>query len=37
MGKIYNEAGWVNWEWIMADPSIIKMAVGARAVGKTYG
>lgn len=37
MGKIYDVNGWVNWNWIMDDPSIIKMAVGARAVGKTYG
>ena len=37
MAKIYNEYGWVNWEYLMNDPSIIKMVVGPRAVGKTYG
>lgn len=37
MGKIYTSEGWVNWDFIMSDPSIIKMAVGPRAVGKSYG
>ena len=37
MAKIYNENGWVNWDFLMNDISVIKMVVGPRAVGKTYG
>ena len=37
MAKIYDSNGWVNWDYLMSDKSVIKMVVGARAVGKTYG
>ena len=37
MGKIYTEAGWVNWDYIMAQEESIISVVGARGTGKTYG
>lgn len=37
MGKIYTEAGWVNWDYIMAQDESIISVVGARGTGKTYG
>ena len=37
MGKIYDVKGWVNWDYLMTDPAVFKMVVGARGVGKTYG
>ena len=37
MSKIYDAAGWVNWEYIMQQPESIISVVGARGTGKTYG
>lgn len=37
MSKIYNPAGWVNWDYIYSQPESIIPVVGARGVGKTYG
>ena len=37
MGKIYDTAGWVNWDYIMQQPESIISVVGARGTGKTYG
>lgn len=37
MGKIYNNEGWVNWDYIMEQPESIISVVGARGTGKTYG
>lgn len=37
MGKIYDTAGWVNWDYIMDQPESIISVVGARGTGKTYG
>ena len=37
MGKIYDAAGWVNWDYIMDQPESIISVVGARGTGKTYG
>ena len=37
MAKIFTESGWVNWDYIMSQPSSIISVVGARGVGKTYG
>ena len=37
MGKIYDLNGWVNWEYLMDDSAVIKVVIGPRAVGKTYG
>ena len=37
MAKIYNEQGWVNWDYILQQPESIISVVGARGVGKTYG
>ena len=31
------DAGWVNWDYIMAQPESIISVVGARGTGKTYG
>ena len=37
MSKLYTAAGWVNWEYILAQPETFISVVGARGVGKTYG
>ena len=37
MGKLYTEAGWVNWDYIMSQEESIISCVGARGTGKTYG
>lgn len=37
MGKIYTDAGWVNWDYIMSQEESIISVVGARGTGKTYG
>ena len=37
MGKLYNAAGWVNWDYIMQQNESIISVVGARGTGKTYG
>lgn len=37
MSKIYNESGWVNWDYILDQPASFISVVGARGVGKTYG
>ena len=37
MSKIYNNDGWVNWDYILDQPASIISTVGARGVGKTYG
>ena len=37
MAKIFNEAGWVNWDYIMEQEESIISVVGARGTGKTYG
>lgn len=37
MAKIYDENGWVNWDYILNQPATFIPVVGARGVGKTYG
>lgn len=37
MSKIYDNNGWVNWEYIINQNAAFAMVVGARGVGKTYG
>lgn len=37
MARIYNDAGWVNWDYIMLQKESIISIVGARGTGKTYG
>lgn len=37
MAKIYDQEGWVNWDYIMAQPESLISVVGARGTGKTYG
>lgn len=37
MGKIYDAAGWVNWDYLFSRPAAFTAVVGARGVGKTYG
>ena len=37
MAKIYDNHGWVNWNYIMMQGAAFTMVVGARGVGKTYG
>ena len=37
MAKIYDENGWVNWDYIIDQPATFIPVVGARGVGKTYG
>lgn len=37
MPKIYNEEGWVNWDYILNQNSVFISVVGARGTGKTYG
>ena len=37
MSRIFNSAGWVNWDYIMQQPESIISVVGARGTGKTYG
>lgn len=37
MAKIYDSAGWVNWDYIINQGAAFNMIVGARGVGKTYG
>lgn len=37
MGKIYTSAGWVNWDYLMAQVESIISIVGPRGTGKTYG
>lgn len=37
MSKIYDTNGWVNWDYILEQPSSFISVVGARGVGKTYG
>ena len=37
MSKIYNSAGWVNWDYLLTQPASFLAVVGARGVGKTYG
>lgn len=35
--KLYDNDGWVNWDYIMNQKESIISVVGARGVGKTYG
>ena len=37
MAKIYNDAGWVNWDYILNQNAVFISVVGARGTGKTYG
>ena len=37
MGKIYDQSGWVNWDYLLSQDASIISVVGARGVGKTYG
>ena len=37
MARIYDQDGWVNWDYIMQQPESIISVVGARGTGKTYG
>ena len=37
MARIYNNDGWVNWNYIVNQKCAFTMVVGARGVGKTYG
>lgn len=37
MGRIYTNAGWVNWDYIISQGAVFNMIVGARGTGKTYG
>ena len=37
MARIYDNNGWVNWDYIMQQPESIISVVGARGTGKTYG
>ena len=37
MGKIYDDAGWVNWNYILNQQESFICVVGARGTGKTYG
>ncbi len=37
MAKIYNEEGWVNWDYILNQNAVFISVVGARGTGKTYG
>lgn len=34
---IYEPAGWINAPWIASRPTWLKVLIGARQVGKTYG
>lgn len=34
---IYDPAGWINIPWIAGRPTWLKVIIGARQVGKTYG
>lgn len=37
MSRLYDSEGWVNWDYIMAQPESLISVVGARGTGKTYG
>lgn len=37
MSKIYNESGFVNWDYLYSETLAFCMVTGARATGKTYG
>ena len=37
MAKLYDQNGWVNWDYIMGQQESIISVVGARGTGKTYG
>ena len=37
MAKVYDNNGWVNWDYLINQESAFTMVVGARGVGKTYG
>lgn len=37
MAKIYDQSGWVNWDYLLSQEASIISVVGARGVGKTYG
>ena len=37
MSKIYDTAGWVNWDYILSQSASFISVVGPRGVGKTYG
>lgn len=37
MAKLYDQNGWVNWDYIVNQNAAFTMVVGARGVGKTYG
>ena len=37
MSRLYDSDGWVNWDYIMAQPESLVSVVGARGTGKTYG
>ena len=37
MGKIYDETGWLNWDYLYPECKFIMAITGPRAVGKTYG
>ena len=37
MAKVYEQNGWVNWDYILSQQASFISVVGARGVGKTYG
>ena len=37
MSKIYDNDGWVNWDYILSQSASFISVVGPRGVGKTYG
>lgn len=37
MGKIYDENGWLNWDYIWTQTKLFCDIVGPRGTGKTYG
>ena len=37
MSKIYDDFGWLNWDWLLEQTASIIPVVGSRGVGKTYG
>lgn len=37
MSKLYNDNGWINWDFLYSRCKAFCMVVGARGTGKTYG
>ena len=37
MSKIYDDFGWLDWDWVLEQTASIISVVGSRGVGKTYG